>query len=127
MKNLTVWAGYPGPVPETAPRAEAAVAGTISIQCALTDTNRSPSELPPFVNGTFDAWIFDVNSNGYGQGAIELVGSDALVSAQWALVTPNAYVFMLALPGFVQVAHKSLMTGTPPEKGQASHNGNLCH
>ena len=28
-----------------------------------------------------------------------------------------------ALPGFVWVAHKSLMTGTPPDRGQASRNG----
>lgn len=29
---------------------------------------------------------------------------------------------ILALPGFVWVAHKSLMTGTPPDRGQASRN-----
>ena len=28
-----------------------------------------------------------------------------------------------ALPGFVWVAHKSLMTDAPPDKGQASRNG----
>ena len=30
---------------------------------------------------------------------------------------------LLALPGFVWVAHKSLMTDAPPDKGQASRNG----
>ena len=49
-------------------------------------------------------------------------GESAILTFANPMLVVVFSAFFLALPGFVWVAHKSLMTDAPPDRGQASRN-----